>query len=119
MTAAAHGATNPLAGVIVASPATAPVTAPVASGFPSIHQLIAIHDSMPNEPPSIVVTNAFAATPFAARALPALKPNQPNQRRPAPSATKGTLCGATFSLVGIFRGRTPKTQASAGNPRLL
>ena len=26
-------------------------------------------------------------------ALPALKPNQPNQRSPAPSSVNGTLCG--------------------------
>src|SRR5438874_5513999 len=119
MTAAAQGATKPLAGVMVARPATAPVTAPEALGFPSTHQLIVIHDSIPNEPPSIVVTNALAAMPFAASALPALKPNQPNHRRPAPSATKGTLCGATFSLEGILRGRKTKTHASAANPALM
>ena len=31
--------------------------------------------------------------PLAASALPALKPNQPNHSRPAPSRTNGTLCG--------------------------
>ena len=33
--------------------------------------------------------------PFAASALPALKPNQPNQSRPAPSSVNGTLCGSS------------------------
>ena len=42
---------------------------------------------------SIVVTNARPAIGLAASALPALKPNQPNQSRPAPSSTNGTLCG--------------------------
>ena len=33
--------------------------------------------------------------PLAASALPALKPNQPNQSRPAPSSVNGTLCGSS------------------------
>ena len=36
---------------------------------------------------SIVVTNARPAIGLAASALPALKPNHPNQSRPAPSST--------------------------------
>ncbi len=38
-------------------------------------------------------TKASAAMPLAASALPALKPNQPNQSRPAPSSVNGTLWG--------------------------
>ena len=42
---------------------------------------------------SIVVASARPAIGLAASALPALKPNQPNQRSPAPSSTVGMLCG--------------------------
>ena len=64
-------------------------------------------------------TNANAATPFAASALPALKPNQPNHRRPAPRATYGTLCGATLSPADTLRGRKTNTVARAENPALM
>ncbi len=40
-----------------------------------------------------VVTKAFAASSFAPRALPALKPNQPNQRGAPPSTVNGRLWG--------------------------
>ncbi len=41
---------------------------------------------------------AWAATPLAASAEPALKPAQPNHRMPVPSMVSGRLCGcmATF-----------------------
>ncbi len=42
---------------------------------------------------SIVLAKASAAMPLAASALPALKPNQPNQSSPAPSSVNGTLWG--------------------------
>ena len=45
----------------------------------------------------LVTTKAFTAKPFAASALPALNPNQPNHNKPVPNTTKGILCG-----VGIF-----------------
>src|SRR6266571_2597891 len=119
MITAAHGATKPEAGVTAASPAIDPVMAPVAVGLPSIAQLTPIHARRANDPPSIVFTNANAATPFAASALPALKPNQPNHRRPAPRATYGTLCGATLSPADTLRGRKTNTVARAENPALM
>src|SRR5213594_3921819 len=112
MITAAHGATNPEAGVTAARPATEPVKAPVAEGFPSFHQFTPIQARRAKEPPSIVFTNAYAATASALRALPALNPNQPNHRRPAPSPTYGTLCGAVLSPGGIARGRKTNTEAS-------
>ena len=39
----------------------------------------------------LVVTKAFAATPLAASADPALKPNHPNHRRAAPITVVGML----------------------------
>ena len=43
---------------------------------------------------SMVFTNASAAIGVAPRALPALNPNHPNQRSPAPSNVNGTLWGS-------------------------
>ena len=40
-----------------------------------------------------------AAMPLAATAEPALKPNQPNHSRPAPSMTSGRLCGRIGSFA--------------------
>ena len=42
---------------------------------------------------NMVLENASAADALAASALPPLKPNHPNQSRPAPSSVKGTFCG--------------------------
>ena len=45
-----------------------------------------------------VLVKASAARPLAASAEPALKPNQPNHSRPAPSMTNGRLCGRIWVL---------------------
>ena len=45
-----------------------------------------------------VFTNAKAALPFASRAEPALKPNQPNHKSEAPIITNTRLCGFMASL---------------------
>src|SRR3954462_1842371 len=118
MIAAAHGCTYPAAGVTVARPATAPVIAPVILGRCSRHQERKSHATMPTAAAVFVLTKAAAATPLAARALPPLKPNQPNQSRPVPSATKATLCGASFSLGANRRLPTTKTDARAAIPAL-
>jgi hypothetical protein len=60
---------------------------------------------------TIVVTQTSAAWPFADRAEPALKPNQPNHRSPAPSITNGRLCGRIGSRFQPIR--LPSTIASA------
>src|SRR3989442_1580494 len=117
MIRAATGGTYPAAGVTAARPAIAPVRAPVALGFPSFHQFTPIHVRRPKAPPSIVFTNAYAATPFAARALPALNPNQPNQRSPAPRATNGMLWGGVASPEGRARGRGAPEEAPLVVPK--
>ena len=43
---------------------------------------------------TLVTVKALAARPPAVSADPALKPNQPNHSRPAPSTTIGTSCGS-------------------------
>src|SRR5687768_17225290 len=84
---AAVGVTKPAAGVIATSPATAPADAPTTLGRLWRIQLAVIQVSRPIAAAVLVVTKAFAARPFAPSALPALKPNQPNQSSPAPSTT--------------------------------
>src|SRR5579862_4767983 len=84
ISSAGIGPTNPAAGVIATSPATAPEIAPRALARP-----LRIH-SAPDQPmaaaaaPKCVATNAVDARPFEARALPALNPNHPTHNRQAP-----------------------------------
>ena len=59
-----------------------------------IHSTV-IQASMPAEAPSWVLTSAAVATDPALKALPALKPNHPNHKMPAPRRTSGTLWGAS------------------------
>src|SRR5574341_2591884 len=98
MTIASIGCTNPEAGVMATSPATAPAAAPMTLGFPASAQLANIQESAAAAAAVFVTTKALAAWPLAAAALPALKPNQPNQRIAAPSTMYVTLWGSIGSL---------------------
>ena len=51
----------------------------------------------------LVTMKALAARPLAATAEPALKPNQPNHRRPAPRTVIGTSCGSIRSPLATRR----------------
>src|SRR5258706_7331261 len=93
------GVTKPAAGVIATSPATAPEIAPIAVGLPLLIQSITIHASIALAAAKCVVTNALVASELAARALPALNPNHPNQSRPAPIRLSTELCGVVGSLL--------------------
>src|ERR1051325_8213707 len=93
MTIAAIGVTKPAAGVIATSPATAPEAAPSTVGLPREDHSVNIQPRAAAAAAVLVVMKACAASPLAASALPALKPNQPNHRRLAPSTVKGRLCG--------------------------
>ena len=84
---------KPQAGVIATRPATAPEEAPTRVGLPS-----RIHSTMiqPSSAAAVATWVLMKARPVTASTVssePALKPNQPNHSRPAPSATNGTLCG--------------------------
>ena len=85
--------TEPQAGVIATSPATAPVITPSSVGFESRIQSIRPQVAAAVAVATWVTTKALAAEPLAATALPALKPNQPNQSRPVPRTAKGRLWG--------------------------
>src|SRR5207245_9485501 len=80
----ADTSTYPDAGVIATRPATAPAAAPRTLGAPLCSQETVIQVSAAIAAAVLVTTNAFAASPPALIALPALKPNHPNQRRLAP-----------------------------------
>src|SRR5436309_1441790 len=102
-----------------ARPATAPVKAPTRLGLPLRAHVMNIHVHIAMEPAMSVLTKACAATPFAARAEPALKPNHPNHSRPVPNATNATLCGSVCSPGANLLAPTTHTEASAANPALV
>src|SRR5947209_17056075 len=87
------GPTKPEAGVIVASPATQPVTSPTEVGLPSRTHSRPIQESAADEAARWVARIAEAAVAFAASALPPLKPNQPTHSMPAPAIVRPGLCG--------------------------
>src|SRR5262249_15821421 len=78
------GPTNPAAGVIATRPATAPEIAPRAPARPFLMRSATLQLKAAAAAAKCVATNALAASPLDARALPALKPNQPTQSRQAP-----------------------------------
>src|SRR5882757_2298785 len=87
------GATNPAAGVIATSPATAPEIAPSALARPFLNHSAALHASAAEAAAKCVATNALDARPFEASALPALNPNHPTHSRHAPIKLNTRLCG--------------------------
>src|SRR6187455_248728 len=87
------GLMKPAAGVMATRPTTMAVAAPTAVGLPDRITSRIVQTRSVAAGASIVVTNASPAIGLAASALPALKPNQPNQSSPAPSRTVGMLCG--------------------------
>src|SRR5271157_2787564 len=108
----ANGPTYPAAGVIVASAQTAPTEMPTADGLPFLTQSVTIQLIAPAAAARFVTSRALAAKPSAARALPALKPNQPNHNMAAPKITKGILLGL-ISLCGFRSFRLPMNNAAA------
>src|SRR3954452_8582327 len=97
MAIAAIGLTNPAAGVIATNPATAPLATPRTVGLPWVIHSVNIHPRAAAAAAVLVATNAVTARPSAARALPALNPNQPTHRREAPITVNGRLCGVMVS----------------------
>src|SRR5258706_12684947 len=93
ITMEAIGVTNPAAGGMATRPATAPDAAPSTVGLPRAIHSVNIQPSAAAAAPVFVATNALAASPLASRALPALKPNHPNQSSAAPITVIGRLCG--------------------------
>src|SRR5260370_27375123 len=115
MATAASGVTYPAAGVIATRPATSPEAMPSAVGLPRWRHSTTIHPSAPPAAPRCVVTNASDATYPDDGALPALKPNHPNHKMPAPVSVivrlwgRGRSCGYLSRLPTI----TAHTNADA------
>mmetsp|Transcript_7638 Transcript_7638/g.30652 ORF Transcript_7638/g.30652 Transcript_7638/m.30652 type:complete len:211 (+) Transcript_7638:603-1235(+) len=121
MVSAAHGLTYAAHGVMVAKPAIAPTQAPTRVGLPSIFHSSMSQKKRAAEAEISEFIAASAACSFAARAEPPLKPNQPNQRRPVPRATKGMLCGlvSTSSPSSFRRLGSATTVAKAEKPAVM
>src|SRR5918995_1871648 len=79
-------------GVMATRPATAPDAAPREVGCPCRTFSVRSQLSMAAQGVTSVLTQISPAC-SAVVAAPALNPNQPNQRTPAPSMMNGTLCG--------------------------
>ncbi len=107
------------AGVIATSPATAPEAAPTEVGLPSRIFSTTSQPRIAAAGAAMVLRNAMAAMPSAASSEPALKPNQPNQRRPAPRSTNGGLCGTCMPLANPTRLPSTSERASAAAPALM
>jgi hypothetical protein len=101
--------------VIVASPATAPVRSPRNRGLPVTRHSIASQTIPANEAAMSVLRNATAVTASTRNSLPALKPYQPNHRRPVPRATSGMLWAPSS---GVRRRPTYSTDARAAVPAI-
>ena len=107
-------------------PATAPAAAPTTLGLPLRNHESPVHVSIAAAVAMKVTTNALVAMlgnsppgSAATRALPALKPNQPNHRMAAPRTTNGILCGSIGSRPYPLR-RAYKTAATrAATPALM
>src|SRR5215469_4324342 len=98
MASAEMGLTNPAAGVMATSPATAPEIAPRALGFPLRNHSAPPQPTTAAAAARCVATKALVARPPALSALPALKPNHPTQSRHAPIKLRTMLCGGIGSL---------------------
>src|SRR5258707_7226610 len=95
---AGMGPTNPAAGVIATSPATAPEIAPSALARPFLTHSAALQLSAAAAAPKCVATNALDASEFDASALPALNPNHPTHSKHAPMKLSTRLCGGIGCL---------------------
>src|SRR5437868_13099142 len=119
MTSADMGPTNPAAGVIATSPATAPEIAPKALGLRLRTHSAAIQPRAAVAAAKCVATNALVAKLPAPSALPALNPNHPTHSRHAPMKLKTTLCGGIGSCGYPKRRPRYKAQTSADTPDVM
>src|SRR5262245_4352132 len=108
--------TNPQAGVITTNPATAPEQKPRILGLPLKMYSRSGHTKEATAVASVVVVKAFAATPSAATALPALNPYQPTQSMPVPTIHSTMLCGGIGSLPNPSRLPRSMQRVNADQP---
>ena len=101
------------------SPATAPVTQPRTVGLPRCTHSMSAQERPVTAAAEWVVTKALAASPDAPSALPALKPNHPNQRSEPPSRVMGTLWGGKLAWGWPRRRPTMIAATRAETPELM
>src|SRR5262245_63370321 len=92
MAKAPMGPTKPDAGVMATRPATAPEQMPITVGLPRNAHSTSIHVNAATAVAIWVTNMAMPACTPAETADPALKPNQPTQRREAPIKVSTMLC---------------------------
>src|SRR3954451_23893547 len=109
MMRAPPGVTKPDAGVMATRPATAPQAAPTTLTLRVLAYEARTQVMVAAAAAMFVTVKALAARPPAVSADPALKPNQPNHRRPAPRTVIGTSCG---SRPSPFTTRRPMSRAT-------
>src|SRR5581483_3489979 len=117
-TIAEAGVTKPAAGVTTTRPATMPDTQPSALGLPLASHSVAAQENPAAAAAKWVAANAEVARPPAASAEPALKPNQPTHRSPAPVMLMTTLCGTMGCWGYPMRFPTTTAQTRAETPEL-
>src|SRR5438874_11618779 len=93
-----HGATNPEAGVMVPSPATAPEIMPSTDGLRRVAHSHAAQVNAPALAARCVAVIAITAREFAPSAEPPLKPNQPTHRSPVPTTASDSSEGEGLSV---------------------
>src|SRR5690349_14044694 len=119
ITSAGIGPTNPAAGVIATSPATAPEIAPNALARPFLIHSAALQLIAAAAVAKCVATNALVASEPADSALPALNPNQPTHSRHAPIKLSTSECGGIGCFGKPVRFPMYSAQTSADTPELI
>src|SRR6266851_10082952 len=113
------GPTNPAAGVIATSPATAPEIAPSALARPFLIHSAALQLSAAAAAAKCVATKALVAKGLEARALPALKPNHPTHNKHAPIKLSTKLCGGMGCFGKPVLLPRYRAQTRADTPELM
>src|ERR1700732_4560818 len=119
MIKAGMGATNPAAGVMATSPATAPEIAPRALGRPFLIHSATLPLKAAEAAAKCVATKALVASGLEAKALPALNPNHPTHSKHAPIKLRTKLCGGMGCLGNPVRLPRYRAQTSAETPELM
>ncbi len=100
MARAPIGLTAPQAGVIATRAEISPDAAPILVAAPFRIRSTRAQASSAADAATAVLRKTTDADCPADRADPALKPNQPTQSSPAPTRTRGRLCGFAWSTFG-------------------
>src|SRR6202030_4770607 len=111
--------TNPQAGVMTTSPATAPLQYPSTLALPRRIFPVSAQVKARTGVASVVVMNAFDEITSAATALPALKPYQPTHSIEVPTIHKTMLCGGIGSFLNRRRGPKIRQRIKALQPEVI